>query len=568
MESSERPFRPGHVRQSDDKARGVRRILTIFLVYAVMTLVMTYPLINLTALGSASYQGDARLIIWTLAWDNHALLSGLPLFQSNMFYPAADSLAYNEHLVGLGLFTLPIYAATHNAVLAYNVVWLLSFVLNGVAAHALLKRYTQSDLAALTGSMVYTFSFYKMLHAHGHLHLVWTWLVPVSLLCLERWYERPTLRRAIVWGVAVVLQALTSWYLAVMVVIAQSAAVLGLTPLLWRQRKLRDVWHLLFVTVVAAAIVWPFARVYRDLAPASRREVAANSADTPAYLIPPQDTWAGQLWLSHVGRGPRWIWGERTLFVGWIALGFSALGLGSLVRRNHWRLVFVYGGLTVVAIALSFGPSVTPAGESWSAFGALSSIPGMGGFRAPARFALLVLLGISVLTAFGAARLQHRGARGTLALSVLFPLMLSEWFVVRFPSGKPQPFPVPAIYKVAALSTARALVSLPQYRATRDWFLGADYLYFSTAHWRPIVNGFGRAEPPGYPRLVSHMNAFPGPNNARTMRTTGIDYIVLHSSRYPDGASAILKDAVTNDEYDLVARIGADYLFRVRPTAR
>jgi hypothetical protein len=146
--------------------------------------------------------------------------------------------------------------------------------------------------------------------------------------------------------------------------------------------------------------------------------------------------------------------------------------------------------------------------------------------------------------------------------------MLSEWFVVRFPSGKPQPFPVPAIYKVAALSTARALVSLPQYRATRDWFLGADYLYFSTAHWRPIVNGFGRAEPPGYPRLVSHINAFPGPNNARTMRTTGIDYIVLHSSRYPDGASAILKDAVTNDEYDLVARIGADYLFRVRPTAR
>src|SRR5262245_40653010 len=171
MDSPGRLFRTEPTRSSGDNGTRFRRCLTIFLVYTVMTLVMTYPLINFTALGSASYLGDARLIIWTLAWDNHAVLSGLPLFQSNVFYPATDSLAYNEHLFGLSLFTLPIYAASHNPVLAYNAVWLLSFVLNGLAAHALLKRYTQSDLAALTGSVVYTFSFYKMLHAHGHLHL-------------------------------------------------------------------------------------------------------------------------------------------------------------------------------------------------------------------------------------------------------------------------------------------------------------------------------------------------------------------------------------------------------------
>jgi hypothetical protein len=546
----------------------LRRALTLFLVYAVMTVVMTNPLINFSAFASASYDGDARLIIWTLAWDNHAVLSGLPLFESNVFYPAARSLAYNEHLVGVSLFTLPIYAATRNPVLAYNVVWLLSFLLNGLAAHALLKRYTRSDLAALIGSVVYTFSFYKMLHAHRHLHLVWTWLMPLSLLCLERWHERPSLMRAGLWAAAVVLQVLTSWYLAVMVVLAQLLAILGLAPTMWRQGRLRTVWHLALVTIVAAAIVWPFARAYRDLARAPRSEVASYSADASAYLVPPQHTWMGQLWLSHLGRAPRWIWGERTLFVGWIALALGMVGLWSMCRERQWRLVFAYGGLIAIATALSFGPTVTSGRESWSAFSLISWIPGLGGFRAPARFALLVLLGMSVLTAYGAAHLEQRAARGSLVLLLLTPLMLSEWFVVGFPSGKPQPFPVPPIYRVAELSAARALVSLPQYHATDQWFLGADYLYFSTAHWRPIVNGFGRAEPAGYPRIVSHMNAFPGPNNARTMRTLGIELVVLHADRYADGASEILKYALDSEDYELVARIGSDYLFKVRPPVR
>ena len=143
------------------------------------------------------------------------------------------------------------------------------------------------------------------------------------------------------------------------------------------------------------------------------------------------------------------------------------------------------------------------------------------------------------------------------------PLMMSEWYVVKFPGGRPQPFEVPAIYRTEALETARAIVSLPQYRGAAQWFRGADYLYFSTAHWRPTVNGFGRAEPPDYAHIVSHMNAFPGPNNARTMRSLGIEYVVLHASRYADGAATIIRDALSSPDYRLVNRIDTDYLFRV-----
>ena len=264
--------------------RVIRRRVLLVLFYCAITAVMVSPYTNFRELDSASYEGDARLIIWTLGGTTMRLMTRHLLFDSNTFYPAAKSLSYNEHLVGLSLFTLPIYAATGNPVLAYNVVWLLSFVLNGLAAHAMLKRFVTSDLSAATGSLIYTFSFYKMLHAHGHLHLVWTWLIPLSVIALERWLDRPTIGRAFAWAIGVVLQALTSWYLAVMVVMVQAIMIAGGLHQLWRKQRLSDIWQLATVTALAAAVVWPFAEPYRALP-------QLNLAKPPATPLISPHTW-------------------------------------------------------------------------------------------------------------------------------------------------------------------------------------------------------------------------------------------------------------------------------------
>jgi hypothetical protein len=545
----------------------MRKTLLLLLVYAALTAVMAAPYVTYGKLHNASYEGDARLIVWTLAWDNHAVLTRAPVFDSNVFYPAAQSLAYNEHLFGLSVFTLPVFALTGNPVLAYNLAWIASFLLNGLAAHGMLKRHTSDDLAALAGSLVYTFSFYKMLHAHGHLHLVWTWLVPISILCLERWFERPSVVRALLWAGVTLLQALTSWYLAVIVALVQAVVVASCLPRLRSRRDYGQTWQLAAAAAVAAAIIRPFALPYRVLESSPRTEVAGNSADLAGYLVPPENTWLGQLWLAHIGPGPRWIWGEQTVFLGWIALVLGAFGFVHLWRQRRWRPLIVAATFVALGFVLSLGPSMSKDGETWSPFGALASLPGLGAFRAPARFALLVLLGLSVMVTSGAdwllCRMQMR--RGRVALTAILLLMLSEWYVVEFPGGKPQPFPVPRIYRSEVLRSARAIVSLPEYRGAPDWYRGADYLYFSTTHWRPIVNGFGRTEPAGHARAISHMKAFPGPNNAATMRRLGVDFVVYHAARQPSESASIIQEALRVGEYELVRRIDNDYLFRVLP---
>ena len=554
-----------------------QRTLLLLAAYALVTLVMTRPYVNYESFGTASYEGDARLIIWTLAWGNHARLSGEPFFQSNVFFPDPDSLRYNEHLFGLGLFTLPWAAAGLSPVLAYNVVWWLTFLLNGLAAFFLLRRFVGDDLSAFAGSLVYACSFYVMLHAHGHLHLIWIWPLPVSLLLLDRWFDAPRRRTLALWLLVVLLEALTSWYLAVMVLVANviMAGVLLATDVrrtggagwgtltsraLWRRRMAQGA----VATIVAMICAWPFARHYGELR-SSADEAAIYSADLASYVVPPENTLLGLWWRANIDGRPGSAWGEQTLFIGWLALGLAAFGIAVLFRnRGISRRAWVFPILTLTAFLLSLGPDPALLGGSTLApFRWLSELPGFAGLRAPARFGVLVSLGVAGLAAIGAGALV-RGLRrpaGYDIVAAAVPLMLMEWFVVDFPAGKPVPHAVPAIYRVPEIQTARSIVSLPEYRGTPEWFRGADYLLYSTAHWRPIVNGFGRAAPADHDEVLRFARAFP--SNAAAMKKLGIQYVVVHGSRYPDGAESLIAEAQATTTCRLVTRIGSDYLFEI-----
>jgi hypothetical protein len=541
--------------------------LGIAAAYAVLTVVMTWPFVNYGHFASATYGGDARLIIWTLAWDNHAVLNGLPLFDSNIFFPAAHSLRYNEHLLGVSLATLPWAAAGASPVLAYNVTWWLAFFLNGLVAFAWLRRFVADRLAAFAGSLVFACCFYVMLHGHGHLHLIWLWPLPASALLLERWFARPTAMAAAAWLAVVLMGILTSWYIAVIVALVNVATFVVLVVSsrettgreLWRRRVL----HLACAAVVALAVVYPIARPYVGLR-ANPGEAAYYAADVASYLIPPENTLVGRWWKTHVDARPRPIYGEQTLFAGWIALALGAIGLLTLVRgAKAPPAAWVCPLLLVMGFLLSLGPSPPLlGGPALAPFGWLATLPGFSGMRAPGRFAMLGMMGLSGLAALGAAAIGRRlGRPGAVCVAALIPLMLLEWFVVGFGAGKPDVHPIPAIYQTPQVRSARAIASLPEYRDRTDWPRGGDYLYYSTAHWRPIVNGFGRTEPPHQAAVVQAVRGFaidPGP-----ARALGIQYVVVHAARLEGAERGLVEAALANPLCRLSAQIGDDYLFEL-----
>ncbi len=563
--------------------RGAARLAALAVVYAIACRVMLAPICNFAHLPTASYEGDARLIIWTLAWDNHAVADGVRrLFDANTFYPARDALAYSEHLIGISLFTLPVYVATRNPVLAYNLVWILSFLLSAAAAHLLAWRQTRDHLAATMAGLAYAFCFYRMHQGHGHLHVIWGFWIPVSLIAMERWVRRPAWGRLAAFVAIVVLQALASWYQAVLIFVANALFMAWLVIVeraergepADRARVSRLAVQAMVGAIVALAIVWPFARHYGALGGGGPAEAAGGAADLTGYLTPPENTFIGQWMIGRGIKGPRWIWGEQTLYLGWVALALAIVGAAAsirgkdpIARRGRFFIV-----LAIAAVALALGPSgaeVATNSWGWSPFGILAHIPGVSLFRVPARFTDLVTLAVALLAAAGCATMHARvGRLGRVLTLVAMPLFLAESYVVNFPGGAPPVFPIPPVYRFIASLPPGPVVSLPDYAGTPVWFEEANYQYFSTAHWHPIANGYSRSEPPGFRTLMARLQTFPEPAAAAAMRDAGITYVVVHAAKYPVASSDVAARAGASQDFRLIARFENDYVFAiVRPGA-
>jgi hypothetical protein len=234
------------------------------------------------------------------------------------------------------------------------------------------------------------------------------------------------------------------------------------------------------------------------------------------------------------------------------------------VRRSRFFIV-----LGVVAAVLAMGPSsreVASGSFGWTPFGVLAHVPGLSLFRIPARYTELLNLALALLAATACAASHRRfGLAGRVTTVVLTVLLLSEFYVVKFPGGAPQPYRVPVVYRHIATLSPGAVLSLPDYARTPLWFQEADYQYFSTAHWHPIVNGDSREWPPQFVDLTERLKMFPDAAAASTMRAVGVEYVVLHADK--DGARGLLAPAQASRDFRLLARFEHDYLFQVAPPA-
>lgn len=546
-------------------------ILTL-LGFLALTALMAGPWINFDHLDTAIYPGDPSLVAWVLAWDSHALLTGTPFYSANVYYPAPNSLFYIEHHLGLAVFALPIYALTRNPVLTYNVLFFAAFLLNALACYALARHLSLPRLASAIGATIYAFSSFRMLH-QGHLQLQWSLWFPLVIIALRVWFRDGRLLALALVLVCVVLQMLVTGYMAVMMVLV--VGLYSVWTMDWSLARLRRLGAVAVVGAIAAGIVWIAFAPYRQLASPDMREALMYSATFSDYALPMLNSVAGQAlsWCCYVRGGD--IFGEHTLYLGLAAIALTIVGIADAVSRKARTttlasstaprdVIWFFVALSLIAFALSFGPS--PADGGWRPFDLASKLGPVALFRVPARFALLVIFAMSILAAYGAARIATRyGRTGQVVLLALFALMIAEYRPLNPSIGKPQPADTPRLYKLLARMPPGALVNLPAFRETPMWWREADYMLYSTRDWRPIVNGYGRSEPEDYDWIVGHMRAFPGENSAKTMRRIGVRYVMLFTDRFADQkeAATILEELRASPDFTLVAQDGPVLLLTV-----
>ena len=559
------------------------RWLAALLVYVLLTPVMVSPVTHLTRLGASTYGGDALWATWTLGWNNHVVLDGASsYFDANIFYPARRTLARNEHLFGLALVTLPVFAATRNALLAYDVVWLASFPLCGLAAFGLASLVARGFLPRLLAGLVYAFAFWRYARVM-HIQYLWTFGLPLTLWIMHRWWLVQRRGQVAAWVAVMLLQTLTSWYFAVLCLLsnvlwqcwlavsrrpADRAGAPGGTTVTvdW----LRTLVLLGTAWAVILAVLWWFARPYFALPPGHPEEALIHAAGWRTYLAPPRATLTGQWLLDWGVQLPPWSF-ETTNFLGFIPLALSIVGLVGSRRleresqQSRWRVLRRLGrSWRRCYRCATAARSVRSGGFAWIPFGLRAQLPRHAIVPRTARRRAGLAVRRAAASSGRRRRSRQRFKYGRLVLLIALPLVLLETRPLAYDFGRPHEVRIPRVYVLLHDLPPGPVLSLPAFPVPPTNWFDADYMLYSTVHWKPIMNGYSRTTPPGHVARMQSVAAFPAPEALALLRKLGVRYVVTHARRYGVDLRPAVETALRSPDVELLARDGEDYLWRVK----
>jgi hypothetical protein len=153
-------------------------------------------------------------------------------------------------------------------------------------------------------------------------------------------------------------------------------------------------------------------------------------------------------------------------------------------------------------------------------------VPGFQLVRIPERLGLIAMLFVALLVGRGLSLVAARSAAVAALLAVLVPLehvsLVDE--ATRVPVGRL----VPQAY--LSVADARAIVDLPV-RGEGLVRRETIEMYFSTFHWRPVVQGY-TAYPPLLTRVLRRLAAeFPSEASLQALTRVGVDTAIVHHGR-------------------------------------
>ena len=528
-------------------------------VFLILSVVFCSRFFLLSDLDShAIVEGDPALMNWTLQWVSRALYTEpLNLFNGNTFHPYPNSVALTDHMLSLALINIPFQMLSGSTWLGYNFLIFLAYYLSCVGGYWLGREVTGSRHAGVWAGIFWAFMFFRVHHI-GHLQILSYQWMPFIVVALVRLLRSPTPGRTLAFSLFFVLQALVSWYLAVISTVLVSVVALShFKPTYLTLTRGR---YYAPALVLCAATILPFAAPYtlsfENTYLGDRYAQSATIGDSVSlsdYLIPPAATFLGQL----LENSP-WIWEENTLFVGYVPLALALTGLIASVARYRTASVafarlnrvpwtpatarWVTAGVSLVLIGFVLAKGfVSHAWEIKLPLFYLAEVPGLGfirGMRAPQRFSLLIYFGITLLSGIGAAVLvaQAKKLASKIALTAVFSLVfLAEVYPYQLPIS-PQPYEVSQLDRAIASYRLRTpgtpvVLHLPIFYFLMDYAPPeAAYMLDSTIHWSRVVNGFSGANPRGFMENMEAFDSLPSQRGVTKLTELEVDLVAMHQA--------------------------------------
>jgi hypothetical protein len=491
-----------------------RELARVCVGLGVLSLVMTWP--QVTQLSThVGMHYDALFSTWRIAWIAHQLpRNPAHLFDGNIFFPEPNTLAFSDITLLPALVVAPLLWIGVPPLVAYNVLVLAAFASAGIAAYLLARSLGVSQLAASFAGVVFAFQPYRFAH-YPHLELLWTCWIPLAFWALHRVVDNQRIKESARLGMFVGFQALSCVYYALFLVIGL-CVVAPIDALASLRGRVGRLWKLAAAAVVVASVlvapyVVPYSRSSTVVGLRTLDDVQRWSPTLRSYTFaqhgnvvyppPPNEVDAF----------------EHVLFPGITPL---VAAIGGLAFVRH-RRVLAYAVLLVIAFDLSLGTN----GFFYPVVYEL--IPPMRGLRVPARMFVLVSLALSLLGAFGIDRLSRARSGHYLAVAAVMTALVET---ASLPLKLQQVPPRSHVHQWLAQQPPGAVLEWPFPVAANLGFTRDPlYMYLSTAHWQPLVNGYSGNYPLSYLSLLDSAYTFPDKTAIDAIVERGVRYLLLHS---------------------------------------
>ncbi len=238
--------------------------------------------------------------------------------------------------------------------------------------------------------------------------------------------------------------------------------------------------------------------------------------------------------------------------------------------------------VSVFAFVMSLGPRIDSHGRTigdWNVYAAFYDfVPGFDGLRVPARFAMIAALGLATLAGLGAALFERRRhGLAWLALSALL-IVAESWAapipvninstdyeqagLAPLPGTVPRGSGDPMVYRfLAGLPPSSAVIELPFGEVAFE----ARYMFYSTLHWRRLVNGYSGGAPAQYSLWAERFkDVLDRPQPAwQAVVESRATHIVVHEGSYLEGRGHQISEWVRAHGGRELAVFGSDRVFSV-----
>ena len=336
---------------------------------------------------------------------------------------------------------------------AYDLVLLLTFVAAGGFAAWWLRSLELPRAAALLGGVAFALAPYRVQQSTGHLLGQISFLLPATLLALER--------RRFAWA-ALALAAIPAT--------GQVHLALGAIPLYAVYAWLRlPRWRPRLQALGGVALAVAVGLLVQRLVIATSIVSGGRSLGSVRHY---SATLADFVTRSNANGV------ERFVFLGWATPLLALAGLAAVWRARGRRLALFLGGAALVPMLLALGTHFPGYAALWHAF------PPLRYPRVPERLMPIACLALAALVAFAATRLRWTPLVALLAVGIAADLHVRVFGAQKAYTDDPA---------YAAIRAPGRLVELPIFRPDID--LGSAYLAYAMQSPRERPQGYSTTAP-------------------------------------------------------------------------